>query len=381
MITGITSILRSENGLVQPVAELLIPNSGNTEKTFLYIGKSANKTNKCLSFFDRSHNTASLFLAKEHLLFLQSAGQNLPDVIIIDIAFNKDQLLKFSGFLSSHTWSSVIPVIYNETALNKKHLPQLKEIGLADDIVNISDYCNELYKKASFLKKVKSHSHHKANQLASIASSSEVNKISHWKRTFDIIIAASLLIVLSPVFLFIIIAIKLESKGPAIYTSKRAGRGFKVFNFFKFRTMIADAENKVAELSSLNLYGNTANNTTFFKIKNDPRITRVGAVLRNTSLDELPQLINVLKGEMSIVGNRPLPLYEASALTTNEGAERFLAPAGITGLWQVTKRGREDMSAEERLSLDIDYARNHGFASDFRILLSTPTALFQKTNV
>ena len=145
--------------------------------------------------------------------------------------------------------------------------------------------------------------------------------------------------------------------------------------------MIADAENKVEELSALNLYGNNTSSTTFFKIKNDPRVTKVGAFLRNTSLDELPQLFNVLKGEMSIVGNRPLPLYEASALTTNEGAERFLAPAGITGLWQVTKRGREDMSAEERLSLDIDYARNHGFVSDFRILLCTPTALFQKTNV
>lgn len=380
MITG-TTFLRSQNDLVQHTTEQEIPYSGNTEKTFLYIGKSANKTNKCLSFFDRSHNTVSLFLAKEHLLFLQSGGHNLPDVIIIDIAFNKDQLLKFSEFLNYNSWSSVIPVIYNETALNKKHLPQLKAIGLADDIVNIGDYCNELYKKASFLKKVKSHSYQKTTQSTVITSSSEVNRISYWKRAFDILIATLLLIILSPVFLFIIIAIKLESKGPAIYTSKRAGRGFKVFNFFKFRTMIADAENKVGELSALNLYGNDTSTTTFFKIKDDPRITKVGALLRNTSLDELPQLINVLKGEMSIVGNRPLPLYEASALTTNEGAERFLAPAGITGLWQVTKRGREDMSAEERLSLDIDYARNHGFASDFRILLCTPTALFQKTNV
>ena len=84
---------------------------------------------------------------------------------------------------------------------------------------------------------------------------------------------------------------------------------------------------------------------------------------------------------MSIVGNRALPLDEASALTTNEGAERFLAPAGITGLWQVTKRGREEMSAEERLNLDITYARNHNLLKDFKILLHTPSALFQKTNV
>ncbi len=380
MITG-TTILHSQNDFVQHITEQPPSYSEKAEKAFLYIGKSANKTSKCLSFFDSSHNSVSLFLAKEHLLSLHSAGHTLPDVIIIDIPFNNDQLFKFREFLNSNCWSASIPVIYNETALNKKQLPQLKEIGLADDIVNISDYCNELYKKASFLKKVKSHSRQKATQLTSISSSSEINKISYWKRGFDIVIASLLLIALSPVFLLIVIAIKLESKGPAIYTSKRAGRGFKVFNFFKFRTMVADAEDKVVELSALNLYGNNSNTSTFFKIKDDPRITKVGAFLRNTSLDELPQLINVLKGEMSIVGNRPLPLYEASALTTNEGAERFLAPAGITGLWQVTKRGREDMSAEERLSLDIDYARNHGFASDFRILLSTPTALFQKTNV
>lgn len=379
MITGTTFL--NQTTLVRLTDEQEDPVSKAIEKAFLYIGKSSNKTDKCLSFFDKSYNTASLFLAKEQLLYLLSAGQNLPDVIIIDIPFNHDQLAKFGEFLNSNLWSSVIPVIYNETALNKKHLVQLKSIGLVDDIVNISDYCNELYKKASFLKKVKSHSTKKDIQKAATVNSSEPNKISFLKRGFDIVIATSLLLVLSPMFILILIAIKLESKGPAIYTSKRAGRGFKVFNFFKFRTMVADAENKVGELAALNLYGNGTSATTFFKIKDDPRITKVGAFLRNTSLDELPQLINVLKGEMSIVGNRPLPLYEASALTTNEGAERFLAPAGITGLWQVTKRGREDMSAEERLSLDIDYARNHSFASDFRILMSTPTALFQKTNV
>ncbi len=378
MITG-TTFSNQTKFIKYPAQAASEP--GVTEKTFLYIGKSSNKTDRCLSFFDKSYGAASLFLAKEQLLYLHSSGQNLPDVIIIDIPFNESQLSKFGKFLHANVWSSTIPVIYNETALNKKHLAQLKMTGLADDIVNISDYCNELYKKASFLKKVKSHSTKKDIEKTPIATQSETNRISFMKRAFDILIATFLLALLSPLFILVFIAIKLESEGPAIYTSKRAGRGFKVFNFFKFRTMVVDAEHKVAELASLNLYGDGTSATTFFKIKDDPRITKVGAFLRNTSLDELPQLINVIRGEMSIVGNRPLPLYEASALTTNEGAERFLAPAGITGLWQVTKRGREEMSAEERLSLDIAYARNHGFASDFRILLSTPTALFQKTNV
>lgn len=376
MITGTPTF-----SSIEPVHREQVDHAeGIAEKSFLYVGNSANKTEKCLSFFTKRYDAASLFLAKERLLFLHSANQKLPDVIIIDIPFNRDQLLKFSSFLSSNSWSTVIPVIYNETALTKNNIAQLKAAALADDIVNIGDYCDELYKKAAFLKKVKAHAKQKAAEVVSFTDM-DISRIRYSKRVFDIFLASLMLVVLAPVFVLIIIAIKLESKGPAIYRSKRAGRGFKVFNFFKFRTMVADAERRVGELSEFNLYGNGTAASAFFKVKDDPRITKVGAFLRNTSLDELPQLINVLRGEMSIVGNRPLPLYEASALTTNEGAERFLAPAGITGLWQVTKRGREDMSAEERLSLDIDYARNHGFASDFRILLCTPTALFQKSNV
>lgn len=121
---------------------------------------------------------------------------------------------------------------------------------------------------------------------------------------------------------------------------------------------------------------------TFVKIANDPRVFKFGAFLRNSSLDELPQLINVLKGDMSIVGNRPLPLYEAEQLTTDSAATRFLGPAGITGLWQVTKRGKGGaMSAEERISLDNSYAKSYSIFFDFKIMFMTIPALFQKENV
>jgi lipopolysaccharide/colanic/teichoic acid biosynthesis glycosyltransferase len=124
-----------------------------------------------------------------------------------------------------------------------------------------------------------------------------------------------------------------------------------------------------------------ASGAAFVKIKNDPRITKVGQFIRDTSIDELPQLFNVLKGDMSIVGNRPLPLYEAEKITTDKYITRFMAPAGITGLWQVTKRGKSAMSEEERIELDNTYANHHSFWGDIKIILMTIPALLQKENV
>lgn len=120
----------------------------------------------------------------------------------------------------------------------------------------------------------------------------------------------------------------------------------------------------------------------FVKLRNDPRITKIGYYLRKYSIDELPQLLNILKGDMSIVGNRPLPLYEAELLTSDEYIERFMAPAGLTGLWQVEKRGVEGiLSPEERKQLDIHYARNFSFLMDMKIILRTFAAFIQKENV
>jgi len=130
-----------------------------------------------------------------------------------------------------------------------------------------------------------------------------------------------------------------------------------------------------------------AKNSVFVKIKDDPRVTRVGKFIRNTSIDELPQLINVLKGDMSIVGNRPLPVYEAEQLTRDDLSKRFLAPAGITGLWQVELRGKGGvMSEDERKRLDNEYAEHfkdgkYSFWYDVKLMLRTIPAMFQKDSV
>ena len=197
------------------------------------------------------------------------------------------------------------------------------------------------------------------------------------KRAMDIILSLIALLMLSPLLLVVAVIIKIESRGPIFYISKRAGNGYKVFDFYKFRSMRQDADKQLAQLAARNQYGNAA----FFKIKDDPRITRFGSFLRTTSIDEIPQLLNVLKGDMSLVGNRPLPLYEAEKLTKDGIAYRFLAPAGITGLWQITKRGKEEMSEDERIKLDMIYARKYSFLFDLKILMGTFPALLQKERV
>ena len=203
------------------------------------------------------------------------------------------------------------------------------------------------------------------------------------KRVFDIVASSVALFLLSPLFIIIAIAIRLESKGAVIYRSKRAGTGYKVFDFYKFRSMQTSAEVQLAQLSNLNQYTDNEleGKSAFIKIVNDPRITRVGKFIRNTSIDELPQLFNILLGDMSFVGNRPLPLYEAELLTSNEWSMRFLGPAGLTGLWQVNKRGKKEMSERERKQLDNDYAVQHSFWLDLKIILKTFPALIQNEKV
>ena len=270
-------------------------------------------------------------------------------------------------------------------------------------------------------------------------------KIPIWKRLFDIVVSFFAIIILSPVFILTAIAIRLESKGPVLFKSKRVGTNYTIFNFLKFRSMYVDADQRLKEVakeegnqyaeqdkeeeeqeqktvitaplgdeaemmmmnmgmesdmmisdeevmlvgddyvvaeSDFNKEKEEEINNAFVKIENDPRVTKVGKFIRKTSIDELPQLFNILKGDMSIVGNRPLPLYEAEKLTADASIDRFMAPAGLTGLWQVEERGKGGMmSAEERKQLDITYGRNYCFKMDMQILFRTLTGFMQKENV
>ena len=270
-------------------------------------------------------------------------------------------------------------------------------------------------------------------------------KIPFWKRLFDIVVSFIAIIILSPVFIITAIAIRIESNGPVLFKSKRVGTNYTIFNFLKFRSMYVDAEDRLKEVakesgnqyaeqnkegeeitekpvitaplgleaemmmmdmgmesdmmisddevmlvgddfvvaeSDFNKEKQEEIENAFVKIENDPRVTKVGKFIRKTSIDELPQLFNILKGDMSIVGNRPLPLYEAEKLTADASIDRFMAPAGLTGLWQVEERGKGGMmSAEERKQLDIIYGQTYNFMLDMKIIFRTLTSMIQKGNV
>ena len=191
------------------------------------------------------------------------------------------------------------------------------------------------------------------------------------KRSFDIVVASALLLVLAPVMAVTAIAVRLDSSGPALFRQLRRGRGGGVFHIVKFRTMLVGAEGRRAEVLHLN-----GVDGPLFKAKGgDPRVTKVGAILRRTSLDELPQLWNVLRGEMSLVGPRPFVVYEADQITGWASRRLDMTP-GITGLWQVL--GRNDMPFNEMVKLDYLYVTNWSLWWDLKILCQTIPAVFAK---
>jgi exopolysaccharide biosynthesis polyprenyl glycosylphosphotransferase len=187
------------------------------------------------------------------------------------------------------------------------------------------------------------------------------------KRLLDLAVSAGCLILLSPVLAAISGGIKLDSPGPIVFRQTRVGKDGRNFTFYKFRTMVSDAEQKKEGLLGLNEASGP-----MFKIRHDPRTTRLGSFLRKYSLDELPQFFNVLKGDMSLVGPRPPLRTEVNAYGPVE-MKRLLVTPGLTGLWQVS--GRSDVSFENMIRLDLQYMQNWSLLMDLRILLRTIPAV------
>ncbi|MEM6893456.1 MAG: sugar transferase [Bacteroidota bacterium] len=387
----------------------------------LYVGENETlvrqfqKSTEKVDFHQVDNSLLALKWLEEHLIV---------DAIICEKQIPGQSGIEFHKTLQSkYSHSDSVPFILVAAERNANELAEAVKHGIDDYYVQPISIEN-IVDRIEFLKELKINLH-KARITPANTVYGEY-KIGFWKRSFDILVAGSVLLIAAPFLLLVIAAIWLESKGKVYYISKRVGTGYKIFDFYKLRSMYPDADKRLKEFQHLNQYVHddvveqeaeeivkSANPTSgtklfgddaevdevshnqqkresaksaFVKFDNDPRITKVGKIIRKLSIDELPQLINVLKGDMSIVGNRPLPLYEAEVLTTDEWTDRFNGPAGITGLWQVEARGRSSkMSPEERKQLDIKYVEyansKNAFLIDLWIVLRTFKAVFQKENV
>ncbi len=339
------------------------------------------------------------------------------DAIISEVHLPGANGIDTYKLLQKHDLCSKMPFIIIAHEDEPEFFDQAFYEGL-DDYFKIPLDISRVYKRLSFLVEYKK----SAKAPQTITEPVPPYKTSFIKRLFDVLVAGTVLLLLSPLLLIVILAIKLESKGSFYYVSPRVGANFKVFGFYKLRSMFtgSDSAKKISGLSHLNQYvadevedecsecaklpeGEYCSpvlyikgekiceriyikrknaEKAFMKLENDPRITKVGQFIRKTSIDELPQLVNILKGDMSIVGNRPLPVNEAEKLTLGDRAKRFHTAAGLTGLWQVELRGRGgDMSEEERFKFDNDYAENNSFFGDIKLIFRTFKIFLQRSNV
>jgi lipopolysaccharide/colanic/teichoic acid biosynthesis glycosyltransferase len=189
------------------------------------------------------------------------------------------------------------------------------------------------------------------------------------KRISDVVLSTAALIVLSPLFLLVSILIKLDSRGPVFYTQDRVGKDGKRFKIYKFRSMVRDADQKLKEL-----HGQNERTGPAFKMRNDPRVTRVGAVIRKTCIDELPQLVNIIKGDMTIVGPRP-PLPKEVEHYSPHQRKRLSVTPGLTCYWQTSNR---DMTFEEWVESDLRYIRERSLTVDISLVAKTILVVFKQ---
>jgi lipopolysaccharide/colanic/teichoic acid biosynthesis glycosyltransferase len=190
------------------------------------------------------------------------------------------------------------------------------------------------------------------------------------KRTFDLVVGSLIVVVGLPIWILLSLAIKLSSSGSILYSDRRIGLGERPFEMLKFRTMVAGAADEQPALERANEASGA-----LFKIRNDPRVTRIGRLLRRLSVDEVPNVINVLRGEMSLVGPRPLPIRDYERLEDWHRRRYHVLP-GMTGLWQVA--GRSDLTFDDLVRLDFYYIENWSIWLDISILLKTPLAVFAR---
>ena len=335
------------------------------------------------------------------LRWMRLRGRNLRHMLIIGTNSRAIQFAKeieespelgyrIAGFADDQWYSSEKFKNSNDLVTDFHGLPEYLRTHVVDEVV-ISLPLNSLYTKAADVASLSRdhgiiirHLSNIFNLKSASAFSDELGKeavIGHYigrmngwqlpiKGVIDFCGSFLLLLLLFPLFLVVGLLIKLTSPGPIFFIQERVGLNKRIFKMYKFRTMSIDAEKKQAELEKMNEVKGPV-----FKIKNDPRITAVGRFLRKTSIDELPQLMNVLRGEMSLVGPRPLPIRDYEGFNEDWHRRRFSVRPGITCLWQIN--GRTTLNFEQWMHLDIQYIDQWSLWLDLKILLSTIPAVIK----
>lgn len=305
------------------------------ERSYLYIGLHSEDYPSLKTEFSSGFTRDCL---EKGISFLdQCAEDQKVSVIFIDLPFCFTSLHVFLTEKDNRKKLSDVPVILNIRNLTPEQVAVVRKKKMADELVDFKVEMASIKEKIAFLQVIRASISEKQDSIRVEQNPSSIYPDTFFlKRTLDIMLSSVLLFVLSPVFMIIALAIKLESRGPVFYNSYRAGRGYNIFKLYHFRTMKVGADRMLNSFLRLNKFNNFGHAPVQMRIENDPRITRVGHFLLKSGLYKLPSLINVLIGNMAIIGNNPLYLYEATSLTSNETAERFAGPTGLTGLWRFT---------------------------------------------
>jgi lipopolysaccharide/colanic/teichoic acid biosynthesis glycosyltransferase len=325
---------------------------------FFYIGTQTHYIEQLKEHFEFGYSTTSADNATYTLkrLLKKASAITIPSMVIADGTLGTEQLVALHKFIYSHKIMADVPFIVEVTGLSKEELNRFKRHAFIDELIFLNEFtAPALLRKVNFLQRMKQKR----------VQQPEACKVETFyrpygdvkavvKRGLDLLIASVLLAVVGPLMLLVALAVKLDTGGPVLYTTLRTGRAYRIFNLYKFNTIVQDAAKK----------------------KDGITISRVGLLLRKTGLDELPQLLNVWLGDLSLVGHRALPLYEAEQLTTNTNAHHFLSPAGITG-WQITKNGKAVMPVEAPLAPATDKS---DLLYDIWLMANKSSAAIHKSN-
>jgi lipopolysaccharide/colanic/teichoic acid biosynthesis glycosyltransferase len=310
-------------------------------------------------------------------------ANGLPDGIVCEKRIPGDNAFVFFDFwIEQFDNENKIPFIILDDEKNNETIEKALLLKI-DDVYTKPVGAETIISRILTLKKIKPYS----NPDSISKSAPHKYTITFFKRTFDLLLASLGLILISPLLLILAIAIKIESRGKSYSITKRVGTGYRVFDFYNLRSRYSNPDKRFQELSHLNQYLKEAHPKYAEKNQeNDPRLTKVGYIIHKTGIDRWLQLLNVIKGDLSLVGNRPIRLYEAEMLTVGEWNDRFQGPAGLTGLWKIkSHRNYKSLSTEDRKLLDNKYLkiakRKYPFWKDLLIILRTIPAIFQKKNI